>query len=107
MTPLVVLCTFEIKPGEEERFKQALVELGVDACVEHEPGCTLLWAHQDPTAPTRFMLYEHWRDKAAFEASFDRPWREVYSVATEHLWATPRVTTLWEQIGSETKEREA
>jgi quinol monooxygenase YgiN len=97
--PLVVHCTFRIEAGEEERFKALLVELGVEACVENEPGCTLLWVHQDPEDPGRFMLYEQWRDRASFEASFESPWRAIYSSATEHLWAEPRVTTVWELVG--------
>jgi quinol monooxygenase YgiN len=98
--PFVVLATFKVKPGEEEEFKRDLLELGVGACVDNEPGCELLWAHQDPLDRTRFMLYEQWTDRAAFEASWDSPWRDVYRSATEKRWLEPRETTTWQLVGT-------
>jgi len=94
--PFVVLATFQIKEGQQEVFKASLLELGVKACLESEPDCLTLWAHQDTENSTKFMLYEHWTNRRSFEASFASPWRDIYAEATEHLWEVPRVTTTWQ-----------
>ena len=38
-----------------------------------EPGCALFSVHQDTNMPTRFLLWECFYDKAAFENHFKAP----------------------------------
>ena len=46
-----------------------------------EPGCFRFDLHQDPEVPTRFYLYEVYRDEAAFQAHLEAPhfkaWKEL------------------------------
>jgi quinol monooxygenase YgiN len=98
--PVTVVVTFKIRPGEEERFKTALLA-HLPACVA-EPTCRRMWFYEDPDDPTRFMLYEDWDDRDEFlEVQLKRPYRRPYMEATEHLWESPRVTTLWRRVSTE------
>ena len=97
---ITIEARFQIQAGREEEFKDAWLTLGVANCLANEPACDILWAYQDPDDPTRFMLYEEWTSRAAFEASMSSAWRIPYAEATEHLWATPRQITIWERVAT-------
>jgi quinol monooxygenase YgiN len=51
--------------GEEDRAAEIIAELG--AASREEPGVVQYIAHRDPDDPRVFLMYEHYRDKAAFE----------------------------------------
>jgi len=53
------------REGEEERAAEIIPRL-VEAS-RSEPGNQLYIAHRDPEDPRVFLMYEQYRDKAAFE----------------------------------------
>lgn len=58
--------TWIAKPGNEERITEILRRMM--PLTHEEPGCVHYYAHQSPDEPTRFFLYEQYRDEAALEA---------------------------------------
>jgi quinol monooxygenase YgiN len=54
------------REGEEERAQELIRRLGEAS--RQEPGVVHYIAHQDPEDPRVFLMYEQYRDKAAFEA---------------------------------------
>jgi quinol monooxygenase YgiN len=54
------------REGEEERAAGLLRRLGEAS--RQEPGAVHYIAHRDPDDPRVFLMYEQYRDKAAFEA---------------------------------------
>jgi quinol monooxygenase YgiN len=63
-TTLVV--TWRAQAGEEERITGALRQM-VPA-TQAEPGCEHYYAHRSKADPRDFVLYERYRDDAAFQA---------------------------------------
>ena len=63
-TTLVV--TWRARPGEEERIAGILRQM-VPA-TQAEPGCEHYYAHRSQDDPRDFVLYERYRDAAAFQA---------------------------------------
>ncbi|MDX6514186.1 MAG: hypothetical protein QOE36_3690 [Gaiellaceae bacterium] len=53
------------REGEEERAAELIPELA--RASRDEPGCILYIPHRDPENPRVFLMYEQYRDKAAFE----------------------------------------
>ena len=52
--------------GEQDRAEDLIRRLGEAS--RQEPGVVHYIAHRDPENPRVFLMYEHYRDKAAFEA---------------------------------------
>ena len=61
----VLAVTWVAKPGLEEEVADLLRELSASA--ETEPGCLQFAAHRALDDPRRFLLYEVYKDEAAFE----------------------------------------
>jgi quinol monooxygenase YgiN len=61
----VLVARMVAKEGEEGRAAEIIDELG--AASREEPGVVHYIAHRDPEDPRVFLMYEHYRDKAAFE----------------------------------------
>lgn len=66
-TTLVV--TWRARAGEEERVAEALRHLM--PATQAEPGCEHYYAHRSVDDPRNFVLYERYRDAAAFQAHQD------------------------------------
>jgi autoinducer 2-degrading protein len=94
--PITVVVTFKIKDGQQQRFEEAIRE-HLPNCVA-EPGLLRFWVYRHPDEPTRYLFYEDWSDRAAFQASMEAEWRGPYMAATEHLWAEPRRWDEWERV---------
>lgn len=62
----VVTATFHARPGEEARVAQHLGALA--AASRSEPGCLAYVAHKATDDAATFLVYERYRDRAAFEA---------------------------------------
>lgn len=62
----VLVVRMTAREGEEDRVAQIMPRL-VEAS-SAEPGNVLYVAHRDPEDPRVFLMYEQYRDKAAFEA---------------------------------------
>ena len=61
----VLVARMTAKEGEEERAAEIIPQLV--AASREEPGNVLYIAHRDPEDPRVFLMYEQYRDKAAFE----------------------------------------
>ncbi|MEA2179341.1 MAG: hypothetical protein QOG77_2638, partial [Solirubrobacteraceae bacterium] len=61
----VLVARMVAKEGEQDRAAQIIDELGTAS--REEPGVVHYIAHRDPEDPRVFLMYEHYRDKAAFE----------------------------------------
>jgi (4S)-4-hydroxy-5-phosphonooxypentane-2,3-dione isomerase len=92
----VVVATWQARPGEEERIREVL-RLMTSASVE-EPGCRLYQAQVSLEDPARFLLYEQYADRKAFDdhkasAHFQR---HVVGHAVKYLEA--REVSMYETI---------
>jgi quinol monooxygenase YgiN len=61
----VLVARMVAKDGEQDRAAEIIEELG--AASREEPGVVHYIAHRDPEDQRVFLMYEHYRDKAAFE----------------------------------------
>jgi quinol monooxygenase YgiN len=62
----VLIARMTAREGEEERAAEIIRELTPASAAE--PGCVHYIPHRDAENPRTFMLYEQYRDQAAFEA---------------------------------------
>ena len=74
-----IFVTINIKPEHVDEFIEASAG-DAEGSTRDEPGCFRFDMLQDPGVPSRFYLYEVYRDEAAFEAHLEAPhflkWRE-------------------------------
>jgi quinol monooxygenase YgiN len=61
----VLVVKMTAREGEEERAAELMAELAEASSAE--PGCNIYVPHRDPENPRVFLMYEQYRDKAAFE----------------------------------------
>jgi quinol monooxygenase YgiN len=61
----VLVARMTAREGEQQRAAQLIDEL-IEA-TRQEPGNLLYIGHRDPEDPRVFLMYEQYRDKAAFE----------------------------------------
>lgn len=94
--PLTVLVTFRIKVGRDDHFLAIL--LPHLRRVANEATCMSMLVHRDVDDPTRFMLFEQWRDRDEFLVQMHRPYRVPYNDALTDLEAEPRGVTLWTEV---------
>jgi quinol monooxygenase YgiN len=69
--PLVVVAIAKVKPGTEEDFKKAAVDLV--AGTRREPGNLGYLLHQAKDDPTQFAFYERWVSADASDAHMHGP----------------------------------
>ena len=63
---IVLAVTWVANPGKEAEVAEIFREL--EMASRREPGCLMYIVHQHRTDPTRFFIYEQYRDDAALEA---------------------------------------
>ena len=63
---IVLAVTWVANPGKETEVAEIFRKL--EAASRQEPGCLMYIVHQHRTDPTRFFIYEQYRDEAALEA---------------------------------------
>ena len=68
-SPCVLAVTWVAKSGLETRLKRVLQNLAQET--RREPGCVTFIVHQEATNPTRFLLYEVYRDSNSLKAHSD------------------------------------
>ena len=75
-----IFVTINIKPEHINEFTEASFG-DAQGSVRDEPGCFRFDIHQDAEVPSRFHLYEVYRDEAAFNAHLETPhflkWRDT------------------------------
>jgi autoinducer 2-degrading protein len=67
-----IFVTLDVHPEYIDRFKEA--GLGdAQGAIRDEPGCFAFAINQDVEIPTRFYLYEVYRDEEAFQDHLETP----------------------------------
>jgi quinol monooxygenase YgiN len=94
---IVVIAEFRLEDDVVQTWLHLMRDRYGPACVA-EKGMLRYWLHRDDNDPAHILLYEHWADRADFEASLHAAWREDYIADTEHLWAAPRIVTTYRMI---------
>jgi quinol monooxygenase YgiN len=94
---IVVTAEFRLKPDSVDEWLRLMIEHYGPACVV-ERGMLRYWLHHDNEDPAHILLYEHWADRADFEASMRADWRAAYHRDTEPLWDRPRIVTTYRMI---------
>jgi quinol monooxygenase YgiN len=94
---IVVTAEFRLKPAAVHEWLRLMIDHYGPACVE-EQGMLRYWLHHDDQNPAHILLYEHWADRADFEASMRAHWREAYHRDTEKLWDEQRIVTTYRMI---------
>jgi (4S)-4-hydroxy-5-phosphonooxypentane-2,3-dione isomerase len=98
---IVVLVSLGIRPDSVETFAGA-VRANAAASI-FEPGCLRFEVYRDPADPTRFLLFEIYRDRAAREAHWQTAHFLDYRDATAELIET-RTLTEYEPLDPSTPE---
>jgi (4S)-4-hydroxy-5-phosphonooxypentane-2,3-dione isomerase len=62
-----LMVRIQVKPEHREEFLKGITELDARASLENEPGCLRFDVMVDESDPNVVLLYEVYRDKAAFE----------------------------------------
>ena len=93
-----IFVTINIKPGCAEEFTEA--SLGdARGSVRDEPGCFRFDINRDPEVPTRFYLYEVYRDAAALEDHKMAPhflkWRSTVEDMLDGEFEAVRMATVF------------
>ena len=91
---LTVIVNLQVRPDKADDFLDAIHENPV-ATLNDEPGCLRFDVHRSTEDPHRFILYEIYRDEAAFyeehrSTAHYRTWR---AVAAEYVIRDSHVNT--------------
>ncbi len=84
MDHLVILVQFNVKPEHLPRFRE-LIEVNARASVRDEPGCFQFDVAHDPADPCKVMLYEIYRDAAAFDVHLAMPHTQYFLAQAKPL----------------------
>ena len=74
---LVLAVVWKAKPGNENEMARVLSILQTEA--RKEPGCTMFVSHRGHDDPSRFFIYEEYKDEAALEAHRETPHFKQYA----------------------------
>jgi (4S)-4-hydroxy-5-phosphonooxypentane-2,3-dione isomerase len=75
---VVLAVTWMAKPGHEGEVAGVFEKL--QTASRQEPGCLMYIVHRHRTDPTRFFIYEQYRDDAALEAHRKSPHFQEYAI---------------------------
>jgi len=82
-TGLTIVVEFTIHEGKEDEFLEVVrAHLPRNA---QDPGLEAFSVHRDLEHPNRFLFFEEWASRAAFDASLLAPWRDTYFPAITPL----------------------
>lgn len=82
-----IFVTINVKADRLEEFTQASFG-DAQGSVRDEPGCFRFDIHQDATIPTRFYLYEVYRDEQAFQAHLEAPHFKTWIATVKEMFET-------------------
>jgi quinol monooxygenase YgiN len=102
----VIVAKIQMKPEFREKFLELMLD-DARGSVENEPGCLQFSVVQDEKDPSQILLFEIYRDRAAFEAHMQMPhylrWdngvRDWYAAPIE-VWQGPNLyppDTAWKK----------
>src|SRR5450759_7696 len=84
----VIVATLRIKPEFRERFMEAMLD-DARGSVENERGCFQFSVTQDKTDPNRIVLFEVYRDEAAFDTHKQAPHFVRWNESVKDCFAAP------------------
>ena len=84
----VIVATLRIKPEFRERFMEAMLD-DARGSVENERGCFQFSVTQDKTDPNRIVLFEVYRDEAAFDTHKQAPHFVRWQESVKDWFAAP------------------
>jgi quinol monooxygenase YgiN len=93
---IVVVATFEVRPGRAEEAEAALRE-AIEG-THGEEGCLTYALHRDQHAPETFVLVERWTSQEALDAHFRRPYIAALGERAAELLAAPPVVRFCEPL---------
>ena len=85
--PVVLIAEFTALPGQAETVATLLAGLAAD--VRREPGNIAFDCYQRQDEPHRFVVYEIYRDPAAFEAHIGAEYGAVFNARLQELIVEP------------------
>jgi quinol monooxygenase YgiN len=94
--PHTVIVVLEVKPGCEDRFRQALLD--VAACSRAENTCLEYRVHQSIQNPMEFVLYETWESQESHQKQFSKPYIIAFGEKAPDLLAKPYQVILAQEI---------
>jgi len=80
----VIFVDFHLKPGVRQQFRR-LIDINADASVRNEPGCLQFDVLEPEGEDDRVLLYEIYRDKAAFDEHLRSEHFRIFASASEGL----------------------
>lgn len=89
----VILAEFVVKEGRLNDWIRLMNEHS-ERCRRLEPGCLEFRVTQDIDDPTKWLLYEVYRDGAAIDAHRVSPHFKIYSEAAGTMYAERKVRRL-------------
>ena len=102
--------TVNVQPDKVDQFIQACEGDAQGACRD-EPDCFRFDLHQDPEIPSRFYVYEVYRDEAGFQAHLKTPhfaaWKEVVWPMLDGDPQKLVMNTVWPSDGGYEKQKPA
>lgn len=96
---IVLAVTWVANPGKEAEVAEIFREL--EMASRREPGCLMYIVHQHRTDPTRFFIYEQYRDDAALEAHRQSPHFQLYAITKLNSIAKRREGELYLPLSSD------
>lgn len=85
--PKVLHAQFTARPGQEEEVASLLATLAEN--VRREEGNLVFDAFRHEDDPSRFFVYEVYRDEAAFDAHLLAPYGAVFNASLQQLIIEP------------------
>lgn len=70
---IVLRVHYLAKDGQEDTVKKNLTRMAHEVC-KNEPDCYAFDVAQSPDEPRQFLIYEHYKDQAAFDLHCDAPY---------------------------------
>ena len=87
MSNVIVIATFQAKPGSESAVQEALQD--VIAQTHAEEGCRTYALHVSNADPAQMVIVERWDDQAALQAHFTQPYIAALGEQAGALLAEP------------------
>ncbi len=84
----VVVATMQIKPEFREPFMDSMLD-DARGSMQNEPGCFQFSVVQDKSDPNRIVLFEVYKDEAAFEVHKQQPHFVQWENTVKDWYAAP------------------
>jgi quinol monooxygenase YgiN len=93
---LILIVHIHIKAEHIEAFREATIENARNSL--EEPGIAQFDFLQQADDPSRFVLYEVYRDSAATVAHKETAHYRAWAVKVDHMFAEPRTRAMYQKV---------